>query len=213
MSPDFLLISTGKDEDARDYLERRIQGDSSGRLERFNDWLVNNQEFKTLMLSHQTELPSLEDSIEGQYKCFDFRCKHYVYGFETADALRRHMELHEAASHARVSSSTIQKRTSNMSLDDSTELPVTLRTEVKDYEPSSSDERNTPVNPPFQKRTSLLSVPDQNAKRQSLTSPRLSSPTTTKSSGPCLRCKVLKKKVCASIWCCDGLLTQNSAIV
>lgn len=150
------------------------------------------------MLSHQTEPPSLEDSIEGQYKCFDFRCKHYVYGFETADALRRHMELHEAAaSYPRVSSAAIQKRTSDMSLDDSTELQVTLRTEAKEYEPSSSDERNTPVNPPFPKRTSLLSVPDQNAKRQSVSSVRLSPPIATKSSGPCLRCKVLKKKVCA----------------
>ncbi|OBT49594.1 hypothetical protein VE04_09920, partial [Pseudogymnoascus sp. 24MN13] len=39
--------------------------------------------------------------VGGKYKCCELGCKHYVYGFETVEALRRHMGLHEDAEEAR----------------------------------------------------------------------------------------------------------------
>lgn len=165
------------------------------------------------MLSHQMEPRSLEDSIEGQYKCFDFRCKHYVYGFETVDALRRHTGLHDASSlSAYRVSSTLQKRTSNMCLEDGGESLAPLAPQGNGYDRSSSEEDLRAIRSPFQKRTSLPSVSTLDDKRRVLAPPRFSLSTTARPSGPCLRCRVLKKKVGVPIRGHYGLLTSCSAI-
>ena len=91
--------------------------------DRFENWYSYNQEFKMLMRSHQDPSSSHNDAIEGQHKCIDIQCKHYVYGFDTDDALRRHISLHEAAQDNQArATSTIREKTSTMSLDDN--LPV-----------------------------------------------------------------------------------------
>ncbi|OBT60108.1 hypothetical protein VE03_10466 [Pseudogymnoascus sp. 23342-1-I1] len=38
--------------------------------------------------------------VGGKYKCSELRCEHYVYGFETVEALMRHGRLHEKAEEA-----------------------------------------------------------------------------------------------------------------
>ncbi|KFX86267.1 hypothetical protein O988_09684 [Pseudogymnoascus sp. VKM F-3808] len=120
------LARTGDDTEARDALDQRIANEPpSDRTERFKDWLANNQEFKTLMLSHQTETGRDGDSgvdgdgavvVGGKYKCCELGCKHYVYGFETVEALRRHMGLHEEADELK--RDTVRRRISGGSVED-----------------------------------------------------------------------------------------------
>ncbi|KFY14736.1 hypothetical protein V492_02444, partial [Pseudogymnoascus sp. VKM F-4246] len=73
------LARTGDDTEARDALDQRIQSEPpTDRTERFKDWLANNQEFKTLMLSHQSDVHGEGDDgddaaapvvVGGKYKC------------------------------------------------------------------------------------------------------------------------------------------------
>lgn len=210
-------VILGEDASARSSLDRHVKGDTSGRYERFGDWLANNQEFKTLMLSHQTEARGDEDEVgvvSGAYKCCELSCKHYVYGFETKEALRRHMGLHEEAEEAK-QAATLQRRTSNMSLDDEAAVD---RTKGRDREAdvSSEDDENrvlgngsalTNANgnghghvqfSPFGKRSVLLPTPDPDTKKKGASARYSTSalpPPAVRTAGPCLRCKVLKKKV------------------
>ncbi|OBT83007.1 hypothetical protein VE02_08269 [Pseudogymnoascus sp. 03VT05] len=218
------LARTGDDTEARDALDHRLQSEpSSDRFERFKDWLANNQEFKTLMLSHQTEAARDGDAegaggeeavvVGGKYKCCELGCKHYVYGFETVEALRRHMGLHEDAEEAR-REDVVRRRTSGMSLEDG--IPgglggVGSREGSSEGEMGGLNGRKTStagmgngngfgVMPasPFLKRTSLLPTPEAEGRRRG--GGRLSLPGGqgglggVRTAGPCLRCKVLKKK-------------------
>jgi hypothetical protein len=212
---------TGDDAEARDALERKLQdpalpvtlGVSPEMAERFKEWVGNNQEFKTLMLSHQTETKGEDAAVGGGFKCCQMNCKHYVYGFETAEALRRHMGLHEEVENAR-REATLQRRTSNMSLDEAVER--------QSREPESEEERapganghavqkrqnhagGTAQNSPFAKRAQLLPTPDPEAKKRG-NGGRFSlpafAPAAVRAAGPCLRCKVLKKRVCILLCCC-----------
>lgn len=173
------------------------------------------------MLSHQTDVRGDDRregfAVGGGYKCCELRCKHYVYGFETAEALRRHMQLHDEAEDAR-REATLQRRTSNMSLEDG------VGGEGPESREASSEEERERVNgrkgsahghvhghhvlSPFSKRAALLPTPDPEGKRRG--GGRFSLPSASASSlagvglrtaGPCLRCKVLKKKVCLVTLC------------
>ncbi|KFY20048.1 hypothetical protein V493_07757, partial [Pseudogymnoascus sp. VKM F-4281 (FW-2241)] len=206
------------DTEADDALDRRLQGEpSTDMFERFKDWLANNQEFKTLMLSHQTEAARDVDAedggegaavvVGGKYKCCELGCKHYVYGFETVEALRRHMGLHEDAEEAR-KGDVVRRRASGVSADDGAG--------VVSREGSSEGERMMGVNgrkngngnangfgvmpaSPFSKKNTLLPTPEAEGRRRG--GGRLSLPAGAgsglggvRTAGPCLRCKVLKKK-------------------
>lgn len=165
--------------------------------ENFENWYGYNQEFKMLMRAHQDPSLPHTDVIEGQHKCIDMHCKHYVYGFDTDDALRRHITLHEAAQENQArATSTIRQKTSTMSLDDQPVNPDEARRSIHEYDPSNSEaERAVPLQSPFQKREQLKSMLEQPMKSQGYgTIPPLMSPASAKSSGPCLRCKVLKKR-------------------
>ena len=151
------------------------------------------------MRAHQDPSSNHEDVIEGLHKCIDIHCKHYVYGFDTEEALRRHISLHEAAQENQArATSTIRQKTSTMSLDDNSGVPDT-RQNYADYDPSNSEtERPSILQSPFQKREILKPKLDHPLKSHGYsTIPPLASPSSVKSSGPCLRCKVLKKRVSA----------------
>lgn len=165
--------------------------------ENFENWYGYNQEFKMLMRAHQDPSLPHTDVIEGQHKCIDMHCKHYVYGFDTDDALRRHITLHEAAQENQArATSTIRRKTSTMSLDEQPLVPEEARRSLHEYDPSNSEtERGATLQSPFQKREQLKPMLDQTMKTQGYgTIPSLMSPASAKSSGPCLRCKVLKKR-------------------
>lgn len=150
-----------------------------------------------LMRAHQDPSLPHTDVIEGQHKCIDMHCKHYVYGFDTDDALRRHITLHEAAQENQArATSTIRQKTSTMSLDDQPVVPDEARRSIHEYDPSNSEtERGAPLQSPFQKRGQLKPMLNQPKKSHGyVTIPPLMSPSSAKSSGPCLRCKVLKKR-------------------
>ncbi|OBT39166.1 hypothetical protein VE00_10216 [Pseudogymnoascus sp. WSF 3629] len=214
------LARTGDDTEARDALDHRLHSEpTSDRSERFKDWLANNQEFKTLMLSHQTEVARDVDGAEdgeggaavvvgGKYKCCELGCKHYVYGFETVEALRRHMGLHEDAEEAR-REDVVRRRTSGMSLEDGGPGGVGSREGSSEGERGVNGRKSSVVGngngfgvmppSPFSKRTSLLPTPEAEGRRRG--GGRLSLPGGAagglggvRTAGPCLRCKVLKKK-------------------
>ncbi|OBT61548.1 hypothetical protein VE03_08901 [Pseudogymnoascus sp. 23342-1-I1] len=212
------LASTGDDTSAHDALEARLANEpASQESEKYKDWLANNQEFKTLMLSHQTEGhgdgdideggEGAEVVVGGKYKCCEPACKHYVYGFETVKALRRHMGLHEEAEEAR-------RRASGVGVDEGAD---------GDGGEGGSEGEHGGVNggngsvmgngngngdangfggvpgSPLSTRTALLPTPEAEGKRRG--GGRLSLPAGAEGggggvrmSGPCLRCKVLKKK-------------------
>lgn len=190
------------------------------------------------MLSHQTDEARDGDSggdggadvvvVGGKYKCCELGCKHYVYGFETVEALRRHMGLHEEAEEAR-REDVVRRRTSGMSLEDGV-------AGVGGGSREGSSEGDRGVNgkraggggvgngngngfggmpaSPFSKRTALLPTPEAEGRRRG--GGRLSLPGGAgggvggvRTAGPCLRCKVLKKKVCA----CNPLGMDDSADV
>ncbi len=188
-----LLTTPGKDDEAQ-WLERKIR-EANGGLDAFANWFDYNREFKTQTLSHQ-DLPPDQVVVEGKFKCYDLRCKHYVYGFETEDGLQRHLDLHYESSADSQSRSTsiIQKRASNMSLDDNSEIPGAQRI-YPDYEMSASEtERGSTLQSPFQGRASLKPLLDRPGHGHSYGAAQMHSPAAIKSSGPCLRCKVLKKR-------------------
>ena len=165
---------------------------------RFENWYSYNQEFKMLMRSHQDPSSSHNDAIEGQHKCIEIQCKHYVYGFDTDDALRRHISLHEAAQDNQArATSTIREKTSTMSLDDNLPVPE-MRQTFPDYDPSNSETERpaSSLQSPFQKREQLKPMLDHQLKTPGYSTIQPpASPAAVKSSGPCLRCKVLKKRV------------------
>lgn len=218
----------GNDTEAHDALARRLSSEPpSDRIELYKDWLANNQEFKTLMLSHQTGAAPRDGDAEegdaanavvvgGKYKCFELGCKHYVYGFETSAALRRHMELHEEAEEAR-RDDVVRRRAEGV--DD-----LGVGGGGGSREGSSEGERGVngrkgsvvfgngngnangfgggvSASSPFAKRAAVLPNPEAEGRRRG--GGRLSLPAGAggglggvRTAGPCLRCKVLKKKVC-----------------
>jgi hypothetical protein len=229
--------------------------------------MANNQEFKTLMLSHQTEghrrrrrrrntkthtsannttnnngdeqdeeIDDDDDdddeedddahAVGGGFKCCERGCKHFVYGFETGEALRRHMGLHEDddAEAARREASTLQRRTSNMSLEDaggpsgeeSEDAAAAANGHAHHHKHRGHHSRTLSTghghgiasaaagngngnNPgsPFAKRA-MANTSDGVAaekKRAGRLSLPAFAPAVVRTAGPCLRCKVLKKKV------------------
>ncbi|KFY52908.1 hypothetical protein V496_08070 [Pseudogymnoascus sp. VKM F-4515 (FW-2607)] len=221
------LARAGNDTEAHDALARRLSSEPpSDRIELYKDWLANNQEFKTLMLSHQTGAAPRDGDAEegdaanavvvgGKYKCFELGCKHYVYGFETSAALRRHMELHEEAEEAR--RDDVARRRAE-GVDD---LGVGgggggSREGSSEGERGVNGRKGSVVfgngngnangfgggvsaSSPFAKRAAVLPNPEAEGRRRG--GGRLSLPAGAggglggvRTAGPCLRCKVLKKK-------------------
>lgn len=186
------LTITGKDDEASDWMDKKL-GSADAK---FDLWYGYNQEFKVLMRAHQDKSSTHADVVEGLHKCIDMRCKHYVYGFDTEDALRRHISLHEAAQESQArATSTVRQKTSTMSLDDNSTVQDTRQN--YDYDPSNSEtERSSNLRSPFHKRDDLKPMLDHPMKSHGYsTIQALNSPAAVKSSGPCLRCKVLKKRV------------------
>ena len=181
------------------------------------------------MLSHQTSAQGGDDDdaaegedavvVGGKYKCCELGCKHYVYGFETGEALRRHMGLHEEAEEAKV----VKRRTSGGGVfDDGGAAGVQSREGSSEGERGVNGRKSSmvgngngngngvgngggervPASPFSGKRTTgLLPTPEAEGRRRG--GGRLSLPGGVgaggggvRTAGPCLRCKVLKKKVC-----------------
>jgi hypothetical protein len=172
--------------------------DAGGELDRFRDWLDNNQEFKTLMLSHQTDNVPLENTYEGKYKCYDFRCKHYAYGFETEEALKHHIGLHENAAARRAAQQGGAVVPGSAKIGSDGRTPLSEEKEAG-YDSASSDEERSRPEVAYRKGSALPSGsgPFEEHRRSLLPSPRYESPIVFKprNMGPCLRCKILKKKV------------------
>ncbi|KFY63870.1 hypothetical protein V496_03608, partial [Pseudogymnoascus sp. VKM F-4515 (FW-2607)] len=215
------LARTGTDTEAHSELARRLDSEPpSDRSERFKDWLANNQEFKTLMLSHQTEAATGHGGDDyggsgaaavvagGKYKCCELGCKHYVYGFETHEALRWHMELHEEDEGAR------REEGEERGVDDNADRcgdgvsregkrGVGCRRKGSVVVGNGNGNGNglggaIPTSP-LLKGVPLMPTPDAEGRRRG--GERLSLPAgagsgvvSMKTAKPCLRCKVLKKK-------------------
>ena len=196
----FLVDDTGAD----NFLDHRLQTEPfPDRLERFEDWLASNQELKTLMLSHQTDSSQNgEVVVGGKYKCCEPGCKHYVYGVETVEALRRHGGLHEEAEVAKRGG----KRESRESIDAG--ACVEARRGCKG---NVARDRNGNVaangfggkgamGSPFPMTTSTTVLMPTHKAEQRLRLPAGSGSGVggegMSMAKTCLRCKVLKKKVC-----------------
>lgn len=182
-----ILIIAGKNGESAQWLKEQVEAADPG----FQNWYDLNQNMRDSMM-RQLDPTVSRSIIEGQYKCFDAHCKNFTYGFETEAALRDHISLHGIQlDDYSTSAAVIQKRASNISLEDRE------MTGIREYDPSNSEtERSVLLHSPIQRRDSIKPISDYQMKGMPFSYQVNKFATATKNAGPCLRCKVLKKKVC-----------------
>jgi hypothetical protein len=176
----------------REFIESRIESDMPRKPKGFETWWFD-QDGKERGSEYAGDRDA-EGTLLGLYKCFDARCRHYVYGFESAEALREHMLVHLPTS----TPPSLQTKVSNhMSYRTSGELKDFQRMAEDEGERSTSEDEYDQAHRssmPYLKTTSLLNR--SGIKNQA-------SPHSNKAAniggflryGTCMRCKILKKKV------------------
>lgn len=182
-------------EDAWNFVESRIKTDTLRNPSGFDCWWKMHKAFMSQM-PHHSDSGSVEGP-KGQFKCFDIRCQHYAYGFETVEDQERHLKAHQ---HSRLSPgpATLMRSVSNpMKWRHSGELWDVNA--VDDDNPCSSPEAGSPIFqlPPNRQERSV--APTTSSKSTSLAR-RRASPIGVSNPSPCQRCKILKKGV-SKIYC------------
>lgn len=170
-------------------VESRIKSGTLRNPPGFDSWWKKHKAFLS-QLPHHSD-PGSVGGLKGQYKCFDIRCQHYAYGFETVEDQERHLNKHL---HSQLSpdpapltgsiSNPMQRRHSSELRD----------VEIDNDNPRSSPEAEAPIFPPPLNSRGRTIAPATSSKSTSLAHKR-ASPMEVPAANPCLRCKILKRRV------------------
>jgi hypothetical protein len=170
-------------------VESRIKSGTLRNPPGFDSWWKKHKAFLS-QLPHHSD-PGSVGSLKGQYKCFDIRCQHYAYGFETVEDQERHLNKHL---HSQLSPdpALLTRSISNpMQWRHSSEL---REVEIDDDNSRPSPEVEDPkFHPPLNSRKRTIALATS-SKSTSLARKR-ASPMEMPAANPCLRCKIQKKRV------------------
>jgi len=142
-------------------------------------------------LPHHSDSGSV-GGLKGQYKCFDIRCQHYAYGFETVEDQERHLNEHLHSQLSPGHASLVRSVSNPFQWRHSSELGD-VEVDDDDNPPLSPEAEEFVFDPRLIRREHTV-APAASSKSLGLAH-RRASPSEMSAANPCLRCKILKKGV------------------